>query len=275
MALQVPRDGLEQKLQKVSQSQQSIESVSSFCIFYHKDARGVVSVWDQQFYTAPTDRKIALLYLANHILQEGRKKSTGFQEEFFKVLPGCITHLAKSGDEKTKRVISRLVNVWEERRVFGTRHIKAFKDVLGATASSRQPKQPTAAAPAGNAAITAAAVPKLGPVDDALSAALAKAADAAAKGKGFTSSWSQVSSAALRHLQQLQRPVLTAAYAALIWLISSRHRSGRSRCGSALLRLLGSPDHVVVDGHDLHLSSAAIQHSLHVCAGLADQRQLS
>lgn len=191
MALQVPRDGLEQKLQKLSQSQQSIESVSSFCIFYHKDARGVVNVWDQQFYKAPTDRKIALLYLANHILQEGRKKSTGFQEEFFQILPNCIRHLANRGDDKTKRVITRLVNVWEERRVFGTRHIKSFKEVLGVPSS--EPRAAADSAPTTGGTTTTAAT-KLGPVGDALSAVLSKAADAAAKGQQFTNSWSQVSS---------------------------------------------------------------------------------
>lgn len=188
MALQVPRDGLEQKLQRLSQSQQSIESVSSFCIFYHKDARGVVSVWDQQFYKAPTDRKIALLYLANHILQEGRKKSTGFQEEFFKVLPNCISFLAKSGDDKVKRVISRLVNVWEERHVFGTRHIKSFKEVLGV--SSSEPKAAAATTPATVSKTSSAA--KLGPVGDALSAVASRATESAAKSQEFTSSWSQV-----------------------------------------------------------------------------------
>jgi hypothetical protein len=54
--MQVPRDGLEQKLQRLSQSQQSIESVSSFCIFYHKDAKGVVNIWESEFYKAPADR---------------------------------------------------------------------------------------------------------------------------------------------------------------------------------------------------------------------------
>jgi regulator of Ty1 transposition protein 103 len=67
--MQVPREGLVQKLQRLSQSQQSIESVSSFCIFYHKDAHGVVAIWDAEFYRAPPERRLALLFLANHILQ--------------------------------------------------------------------------------------------------------------------------------------------------------------------------------------------------------------
>lgn len=67
--MQVPKEGLTQKLQRLSASQQSIESVSSFCIFYNKDARGVVQIWDQEFYKANPERRLALLFLANHILQ--------------------------------------------------------------------------------------------------------------------------------------------------------------------------------------------------------------
>ncbi|KAI8471756.1 MAG: RNA polymerase II-binding domain-containing protein [Monoraphidium minutum] len=129
--MQVPRDGLVGKLQKLSQSQQSIESVSSFCVFYHKDARGVVAIWEEEFYKAATDRKMALLYLANHILQEGRRKGTGFQDEFFRVLPKAMQHLLAGSDDKAKRGVARLVAIWEERRVFGTRHIKSFQGMLG------------------------------------------------------------------------------------------------------------------------------------------------
>eukprot|EP00882_Tetradesmus_deserticola_P019056 GHRQ01020501.1.p1 GENE.GHRQ01020501.1~~GHRQ01020501.1.p1 ORF type:complete len:167 (+),score=64.54 GHRQ01020501.1:104-604(+) len=150
MSLQVPRDGLTQKLQRLSQSQQSIESVSSFCIFYSKDARGVVQIWEQEFYKAQPERKLALLYLANHILQEGRKKGMVFQEEFFKVLPKSIHHMAKHSDDKAKRSLTRIVTVWEERRVFGNRHIKSFRDALGlpASAAAAADAKPAAAAAA-------------------------------------------------------------------------------------------------------------------------------
>uniref|UniRef100_A0A383V624 CID domain-containing protein n=1 Tax=Tetradesmus obliquus TaxID=3088 RepID=A0A383V624_TETOB len=206
MSLQVPRDGLVQKLQRLSSSQQSIESVSSFCIFYSKDARGVVQIWEQEFYQAQPERKLALLYLANHILQEGRKKGMAFQEEFFKVLPKAISHMAKHADEKAKRSLVRIVTVWEERRVFGTRHCKSFREALGmppsAAAAAAADAKPAAAGGSGSksagagaappaAAAAAAAAAKLGPVGDALSLVLTTAGSTAAKSKEFTSSWSQ------------------------------------------------------------------------------------
>jgi regulator of Ty1 transposition protein 103 len=195
------REGLVLKLQRLSTSQQSIESVSSFCIFYSKDARGVVQIWEQEFYKAQPERKLALLYLANHILQEGRKKGMAFQEEFFKVLPKAITHMAKHSDDKAKRSLTRIVTVWEERRVFGTRHMKSFREALGMPAAvDAKPAAAAAAAAAGGSgakaapapAAAAAAAAKLGPVGDALSLVLQTAGTTAAKSQEFTSSWSQV-----------------------------------------------------------------------------------
>jgi regulator of Ty1 transposition protein 103 len=192
------RDGLTQKLQRLSTSQQSIESVSSFCIFYSKDARGVVQIWEQEFYKAQPERKLALLYLANHILQEGRKKNTAFQEEFFKVLPKAISHMAKHSDDKAKKSLTRIVTVWEERRVFGTRHIKSFREALGMppAAAAAADAKPVAAAAGGSSSsaggAAAAAAAKLGPVGDALSLVMEKAGSTSAKSQEFTSSWSQV-----------------------------------------------------------------------------------
>eukprot|EP00879_Flechtneria_rotunda_P021172 GHRR01022304.1.p1 GENE.GHRR01022304.1~~GHRR01022304.1.p1 ORF type:complete len:214 (+),score=64.48 GHRR01022304.1:469-1110(+) len=188
--MQVPRDGLQQKLERLSQSQQSIESVSSFCIFYHKDAKGVVQVWEQEFYKAPADRKLALLYLANHILQEGRKKGMSFQEEYFKTLPKAVSHVVKYGDDKAKKAVTRLVTVWEERRVFGSRHIKSFRDVLGLPADTKPAAM--ASIPAAAVGNGSSAVAKLGPVGDALSNVLQQSHAATLKGQEFKNSWSQV-----------------------------------------------------------------------------------
>lgn len=139
-------------------------------------------------------RKLALLYLANHILQEGRKKGMAFQEEFFKVLPKAVGHMSNQGDEKAKRSVTRMVNVWEERHVFGTRHIKSFKSILGSpTEAATKPASNTAAAAGGGSSSTAAAAASLGPVGEALSLVLQQAAAAAAKGQEFASSWSTVS----------------------------------------------------------------------------------
>jgi hypothetical protein len=184
--MQVPREGLEQKLQKLSSSQASIESVSAFCIFYHKDARGVVQIWDQEFYKAPPERKLSLLYLANHVLQEGRRKGTGFVDEFYKVLPKALSHLLKHGDEKSKKAVTRLVAVWEERRVFGSKHIKSFREVLPGSGQAKA---------GGSSSSSSSSLKQLGPAGAALAATQQAAATVTEKQQEFNKSMIPVSKA--------------------------------------------------------------------------------
>ncbi len=65
----VNRESLVQRLQTLNISQQSIEGTSKWCLFYVKDAKTVVNIWAEEFGRASPERRIAFLYLANHILQ--------------------------------------------------------------------------------------------------------------------------------------------------------------------------------------------------------------
>lgn len=214
--MKVPADSLRNKLQHLSISQPSIETVAGFCVFYHKDAAGVVSVWNEEFAKAPNDRRLALLYLANHVLQEGRKKGSAYPAAFMGVLPRAMARLASSGDEKSQRAVTRLVSVWEERRVFGSTQLAALREAVGGGAAAAggddQPaaarggtkpssnkaagagggKGSNGAARSGGSSSSGAAAARLGPVGDALTAALDAAAEAAACGRAFTASWAQV-----------------------------------------------------------------------------------
>ena len=57
------------KLAKLDVTQQKIETLSSWCQFYRKEARKVVHVWEQELPRAPPPRQLAMAYLANDILQ--------------------------------------------------------------------------------------------------------------------------------------------------------------------------------------------------------------
>lgn len=82
--ISAPREQLQSRLQTLNQSQQSVEGTSKWLLFYSQDAAAIVKVWFEEFLRAPADRKLALLYLANHVLQEGRKKDKSWAEEFAK-----------------------------------------------------------------------------------------------------------------------------------------------------------------------------------------------
>ncbi|KAL6135939.1 hypothetical protein ACLB2K_068164 [Fragaria x ananassa] len=112
---------LVEKLAKLNSSQASIETLSHWCIFHMNKARQVVETWARQFHSSPREQRLAFLYLANDILQNSRRKGAEFVGEFWKVLPDALRDVIQSGDEFGKNAAQRLINIWEERKVFGSR----------------------------------------------------------------------------------------------------------------------------------------------------------
>ncbi|XP_059668235.1 uncharacterized protein LOC132313474 [Cornus florida] len=120
---------LSEKLSKLNSSQQSIESLSRWCISHRKKARQIVETWDKLFNSAQREQRVSFLYLANDILQNSRRKGNEFVNEFWKVLPAALKNVYENGDESGKKAASRLVGIWEERKVFGSRG-KNLKDEM-------------------------------------------------------------------------------------------------------------------------------------------------
>ncbi|KAK7316051.1 hypothetical protein VNO77_34712 [Canavalia gladiata] len=121
---------LAEKLLKLNNSQQSIESLSCFCVSHRKSAKEIVETWDKLFSSSQKEKRISFLYLANDILQNSRRKGSEFVNEFWKVLPATLRHVYES-DEHGKKVVTRLVDIWEERKVFGSRGHGLKDEIMG------------------------------------------------------------------------------------------------------------------------------------------------
>ncbi|KAJ6844824.1 regulation of nuclear pre-mRNA domain-containing protein 1B [Iris pallida] len=117
------------KLAKLNNSQQSIETVSHWCIFHRKKTKQVVETWERQFHCSPRDQRVSFLYLANDILQNSRRKGLEFIDEFWKVLPDALNDVVQNGDELGRKAALRLVDIWEDRKVFGS-HGQVLKEQL-------------------------------------------------------------------------------------------------------------------------------------------------
>ncbi|CAI9777243.1 unnamed protein product [Fraxinus pennsylvanica] len=85
------------------------------------NAKQVVETWDRQFHCSPYEQRLAFLYLANDIIQNSRRKGAEFVTEFWKVLSDALREVIKHGDEFGKNAAFRLISIWEERKVFGSR----------------------------------------------------------------------------------------------------------------------------------------------------------
>jgi regulator of Ty1 transposition protein 103 len=90
--------------------------LSHWCIFHRSKAELVVATWDKQFHSSQMVQKVPLLYLANDILQNSKRKGNEFVAEFWKVLPAALKDVIEKGDDHGKNVVSRLVKpcIWVE-----------------------------------------------------------------------------------------------------------------------------------------------------------------
>ncbi|XP_028106881.1 regulation of nuclear pre-mRNA domain-containing protein 1B-like isoform X2 [Camellia sinensis] len=113
---------LMEKLAKLNSSQQSIETLSHWCIFHMNKAKQVVETWDRQFHCSPREQRLAFLYLANDILQNSRRKGSEFVGEFWKFLPDALRDVIDNGDEFGRNAALRLdteklLNYWPNPRL--------------------------------------------------------------------------------------------------------------------------------------------------------------
>jgi len=131
-------EALTEKLSKLNNSQQSIVTLSHWCVYHRKRAKLVVQIWNTEFAKAPKERRLAFIYLANDVLQNSRKKGPEFVDEFYKVMPRAFKHLSKRADEKDKASLMKLIKVWEERKVFGHSLPPAIRESLLGTASEEK-----------------------------------------------------------------------------------------------------------------------------------------
>ncbi|KAK7311329.1 hypothetical protein RJT34_09394 [Clitoria ternatea] len=122
---------LVEKLAKLNGSQTSIETLSHWCIFHMNKAKQVVETWARQFHCSPREKRLAFLYLANDILQNSRRKGSEFVGEFWKVLPDALRDVIQHGDEFARNAALRLISIWEERKVFGSRGQILKEEIAG------------------------------------------------------------------------------------------------------------------------------------------------
>ncbi|KAL5079045.1 hypothetical protein RYX36_007468 [Vicia faba] len=99
---------LAEKLSKLNNSQQSIESLSRWCIPHQKRAKDIVEIWDNLFNASQKEQRVSFLNLANDILQNSKRKGSEFVNEFWKVLPATLRCVYESGDVHGRKAVNRL-----------------------------------------------------------------------------------------------------------------------------------------------------------------------
>ncbi|ERN06259.1 hypothetical protein AMTR_s00016p00205550 [Amborella trichopoda] len=65
------------------------------------------------------------------LLENSRRKGAEFVGEFWKVLPDALNDVLENGDDFSRKAAQRLIDIWEERKVFGSRGQTLKEELVG------------------------------------------------------------------------------------------------------------------------------------------------
>ncbi|XP_053906994.1 regulation of nuclear pre-mRNA domain-containing protein 2 isoform X2 [Cuculus canorus] len=122
---------LDQKLQAVTNTMESIQGLSSWCLENKRHHSTIVCHWMKWLRRSAFPHRLNLFYLANDVIQNcKRKNAIVFRDAFAEVLPEAAS-LVK--DPSVSKSIERIFKIWEDRNVYPEETILALKEALTST----------------------------------------------------------------------------------------------------------------------------------------------
>lgn len=81
---------------------------------------------------------MTFMFLANDVIQNSKRKGPEYAGEFAKVLGRALAHIREvcSVDKKTIESLERILNIWDDRRVYDEGEIKKFRLALTGSATA-------------------------------------------------------------------------------------------------------------------------------------------
>ena len=105
------------KLSKLSDSQQSIQTLSHWVQFHKKACNESAAVWAQEAGRATPARQLIFLYLANDIMQHSKRKGEEFVKAYGAQLVTVLPKIFAAATSAVQGKILRMLSIWEERRI--------------------------------------------------------------------------------------------------------------------------------------------------------------
>ncbi|KAM7384214.1 hypothetical protein PAMA_011518 [Pampus argenteus] len=121
---------LEKKLSELSNSQQSVQTLSLWLIHHRKHSKTIVNVWFSELRKAQVSRKLTFLYLANDVIQNSKRKGPEFTQDFAPVIVDAFKHVHREGEEGCKKQLGRILSIWQERTVYENNLLDQLSQVL-------------------------------------------------------------------------------------------------------------------------------------------------
>ncbi|XP_051928191.1 regulation of nuclear pre-mRNA domain-containing protein 2a [Hippocampus zosterae] len=110
---------LDKKLLSVTNTMDSIQGLSAWCIEYKKYHGMIVRQWIKCLKKSATAHQLNLFYLANDVIQNcKRKNALVYRTAFADVLPEAFVLIKQEGDAKVVKSAQRILTIWQERSVY-------------------------------------------------------------------------------------------------------------------------------------------------------------
>lgn len=130
-AMTLNETSLENRFNQVSTSQGSIQSLSVFCLHYKNHHKRIAQIWLRCLQKSKVPHRLTLIYLANDIVQNAKRKNAlSFIEDFKTPLKDAVPYLR---DEKIKKFVERVFSIWQDRSVYDSKFTTELKNSLNDT----------------------------------------------------------------------------------------------------------------------------------------------
>ncbi|GMS89047.1 hypothetical protein PENTCL1PPCAC_11222 [Pristionchus entomophagus] len=161
MAL-LTQEKITQRLQGLDEKPESIQTCSAW-ILHHSKPQNLDIIFDtwlrvryilvfflfffsqvvifQEVYREKTSKRlINLVWVANDVSQNSRKKGSEVTTAFFPRIESAFKHIRKNPqDDGVDKCVSRCVDVWDSRRIFSREQLHRFESALGLKRNSAGP----------------------------------------------------------------------------------------------------------------------------------------
>ncbi|XP_064204748.1 LOW QUALITY PROTEIN: regulation of nuclear pre-mRNA domain-containing protein 2a [Anguilla rostrata] len=141
------QSSLDRRFQGVSNTMESIQGLSNWCIENKKYHNFIVRYWMKWLKKSGASQMLNLFYVANDVIQNCKRKNAMiYRSSFSEVLPEAAL-LVK--DPKVRKSVERILTIWEERSVYPEELIAGLRASLARKAPpsgrSSAPPNPKAA----------------------------------------------------------------------------------------------------------------------------------
>ncbi|KAF7987965.1 hypothetical protein HCN44_004781 [Aphidius gifuensis] len=130
----------EKRLHGLKDSQESIQSLSSWCLERRIHHKKIVATWLQVLRKVKVEHRLTLFYLANDVIQYSKRKNYEFVESWGTTLQRATTLVR---DEKVKHRILRIFKIWDQRQVYDEEFLTDLSGLISAAPKKKVELQPT------------------------------------------------------------------------------------------------------------------------------------